>query len=69
MPRNLKPRFALCVEAGTGYAARIPIYTQAALAALVIGTTTLDSYDGQGNVHTCVVQARVSEPLKGIIRP
>lgn len=69
MPRNLKPRVALCSETGTAFRARIVINTRAALEALTTGTTTFQAYDGGGTAHTVVVDDISDERPRGTIKP
>jgi len=67
MPRNLKPRTAIVKEAGQPFKTRVVIYTEAALTALVTGTTTFVCTDAGGAPHTCVVLGKSPEPAQGVI--
>lgn len=67
MPRNIKPRVVLGKEAGVDYRATAVVYTPAAMAAIVTGTTTFVSYDAGGTAHTCVVLGKRGEAPHGTI--
>jgi len=67
MARNIKPRHAICKEAGAAFRGNVVIYTKAALDALVTGTTTFLIYDAGGTAHTCVVLDTVDEGARGVI--
>ncbi len=67
MPRNLKVRHAITKQTGTAFRANVTIYTEAALAALVTGTTTFQVYDAGGTAHTCVVLDKAGERPRGVI--
>jgi len=69
IPRNLRPRHAICKESGVAYTANVVIYTEAALAALITGTTTFDVLDAGGGVHTVTVIDKSGEKPRGAIRP
>jgi hypothetical protein len=67
MPANLKPRYAICKEAGVAFRANVVIYDPAAMAALTTGTTTFVVRDGGGTNHTVVVLAKHQEQPRGAI--
>jgi hypothetical protein len=67
MPRNLKPRHAICKEAGVAYRANVVIYDKASLDALIIGTTTFVVHDGGGTPHTVTVLDTADEAPRGVI--
>lgn len=67
MPANLKPRHAICKEAGQPFKANVVIYTKEALDALTTGTTTFVVKDLGGTDHTVVVLDKSPEPPRGVI--
>lgn len=71
MPRNIRPRVAICAEEGTDFAARVVIYTPAAYTALAAqtGTATFQVYDAGGTAHTCLVTDVVDEAPSRTIKP
>lgn len=67
MPRNLKVRRCIVKEVGVAFRANVTIYSPTAFAAIVIGTTTFQVYDGGGTAHTCVVLDKADEGLRAPI--
>ena len=67
MPANLKPRHAICKEAGVAFRANVVIYTSAALQALIPGTTTFVVRDGGGSNHTVTVLDTAEEAPRRVI--
>lgn len=61
MPRNLSPRKVFGKEGGAAYTAYAVVYTEAALAAITVGTTTFVVKDGGGTNHTITVKEKIGE--------
>lgn len=61
MPRNLSPRKVFGKQAASTFTAYTVIYTEAALAAITVGTTTFAVLDAGGTSHTCVVKEKIGE--------
>lgn len=68
MPRNLTPRKVYGLDSSkVGYYA--VVYTEAALAAITVGTTTFVIKDAGGTNHTCTVAEKVGERPRRKIKP
>jgi hypothetical protein len=66
MPRNVKPRKAVGVDAG-GYKGSVVIYTRTAYDAIVVNQTTFSVLDAGGTAHTCTVKSKSPEGAHGTI--
>lgn len=68
MPRNLVPRHVFGKQAASTFVASTVVYTEAALAAITVGTTTFVVRDAAGTNHTCVVTEKIGEKPRRAIR-
>jgi hypothetical protein len=68
MPRNLKPRAVNVYHAASGQSNWVVCNTNAAYAALTVGTSEIDIRNGGGDVVTGIVRAKRGERPRGTIR-